>query len=236
MSPKHNWQYDEMKHPGVDFSDPAQIEVYDENHQKFRNYQKDAEAIVNILGISHQHTVMDMGTGTGAFALHAARYCKLIYAVDVSRAMLDYTRQKAETEGIENIIFCHGGFLTYEHSAESVDAMVCTGVLHHLPDFWKLVGLNRVAEMLKPGSKLYLFDVAFPHNMTDYEDQLDDWVRSTAAEVGSDFASEVESTIRDEFVTYDWVMEGLLRHAGFRIDSAQYTDRFGAKYVCTRQI
>jgi len=235
MGTKHNWQYDEMKHPGVDFSDPAQIEVYDENHQKFRNYQKDTEAIVNILGISHEHTVIDVGAGTGAFALHAARYCRRIYAVNVSTAMLDYTRRKSEKAGIENITFCQGGFLTYDHRAESVDAMVCTGVLHHLPDLWKLIGLRRAVEMLKPGGKLYLFDVAFPHNMTDYENQLDDWVQSTAEEVGSDFASEVETTIRDEFVTYDWVMEGLLRQAGFWIGSAQYTDRFGAKYVCTRR-
>ncbi len=236
MMSKRNWRYDEMRHSGVDFSDPARVEAYDRNHQKFRNYQKDAEAIVHILGLGREHTVMDMGAGTGAFALHAARYCKLVYVVDVSRVMLDYTQLKAETEGIDNIVFCHGGFLTYDHNAEPVDAMVCLGVLHHLPDLWKLIGLRRAVEMIKPGGGLYLFDVAFPYNMTDYESQLDDWVRSTAEKVGSDFASEVESTIRDEFVTYDWVMEGMLRRAGFRIDNAEYTDGFGAKYVCARHI
>ena len=38
----------------------------------------------------------------------------------------------------------------------------------------------------------------------------------------------------DEFVTCDWIMEGLLRQAGFRIDNIQYTDRFGANYICAR--
>lgn len=236
MISERNWRYDEMKHSGVDFSDPAQVEIYDRNHQRYRNYQKDAEAIVRILGLGHEHTIMDMGAGTGAFVLHAARYCKLIYAVDVSRAMLDYARRKAETEGIENIIFCYGGSLTYDHSTEPVDAMVCLGVLHHLPDLWKLIGLRRAVEMLKPGGRLYLFDVVFPTTMTDYESQFDEWVRSMAEDIGPDFASEVETTVRDGFATYNWIMEELLRRAGFRIDSAQYTDAFGAKYICTRQI
>ena len=105
MISKRNWRYDEMKHSGVDFSDLARVEVYDRNHQRFRNYQKDAEAIVGILGLGHEHTVIDMGAGTGAFVLHAARYCKLIYAVDVSKVMLDYAQRKAETEGIRAIQF-----------------------------------------------------------------------------------------------------------------------------------
>jgi putative AdoMet-dependent methyltransferase len=97
-----------------------------------------------------------------------------------------------------------------------------------------IVGLRRAVEMLKPGGKFYLFDVVFPAAMTDHENQFDDWVQSTADEIGPDFAPEVESTIRDEFVTCDWIMEGLLHHAGFQIDSIQYGDGFGANYICIK--
>jgi ubiquinone/menaquinone biosynthesis C-methylase UbiE len=89
MTRKYNWQYDEMKRSGVDYSNLAQVEVYDRNHQKFRNYQRDTESIIQTLGLGSEHTVIDMGAGTGAFAIHAARFCKTIYAVDVSKAMLD---------------------------------------------------------------------------------------------------------------------------------------------------
>ncbi|MBM3239671.1 class I SAM-dependent methyltransferase [Candidatus Poribacteria bacterium] len=233
MISRPKWQYGEMKHAGVDYNSPAQVEAYDINHQKFRNYQKQTEAIIQTLELGLEHTVIDMGAGTGAFALHAARHCKIIYAVDVSKAMLDYSRQKAEKAGIKNIVFCHGGFLTYEHRAEPVDAMVCVGVLHHLPDFWKLIGLRRALEMLKSGGKLYLFDVVFPVNMTDYKKRFDDWIQSTAENIGTDFAKEVETHIRDEYSTYDWIMEGLLKRAGFQIDKIQHTDRFGTIYICT---
>jgi len=232
MISRPKWQYDEMKHAGVDYNSPAQVEAYDKNHQKFRNYQKGTEAIIQALELGSEHTVVDMGTGTGAFALHAAKYCKIIYAVDVSKAMLDYARQKAEKAGIKNIVFCHGGFLTYEHRAEPVDAMVCVGVLHHLPDFWKLIGLQRSLEMLKSGGKLYLFDVVFPANMTDHKSRFDDWVQSTAENIGSDFVAEVETHIRDEYSTYDWIMQGLLERAGFQIEKNQPTDRFGTSYIC----
>ena len=40
-------------------------------------------------------TVIDMGCGTGAFAIHAAPYYRRIHAVDVSQAMLCRARRKA---------------------------------------------------------------------------------------------------------------------------------------------
>ena len=234
MKDHPNWFYDEMKHAGVDYSDPAQVAVYDNRHQKFRDYEKGAEAIINTLKLGPEHSVIDMGVGTGAFTLYAAPHCKTVYAVDVSPVMLDYTRQKAEKAGLTNIVFCHGGFLTYEHPAPAVDVVVSVAVLHHLPDFWKGVGLWRVAQMLKSGGRLYLFDVVFPAEMVDYETRLTGWVETLAEVVGADFAAEAEAHIRDEYSTYDWVMEGLLNRAGFRIDNAEYADGFGATYLCTK--
>ncbi len=232
---KANWTYDEMKHSGVDYNNLAQVQAYDEKHRKFRDYEKASQAIVSHLGLGPGDTVIDMGAGTGAFTLYAARTCKTVYAVDVSQAMLDYAGQKADKAGLKNIFFCHGGFLTYEHAAEPADALVSVAVLHHLPDFWKLVGLRRANEMLKPGGRLYLFDVVFPSDLTGYEARFDDWIASFARDVGPDFAVEAETHIRDEHSTYAWIMEGLLERAGFCIDSAEYADGFGATYICTKQ-
>jgi putative AdoMet-dependent methyltransferase len=51
--------------------------------------------------------------------------------------------------------------------------------------------------------------------------------------VGEKFAAEVETHIRDEHSTFDWIMEGMLSRAGFRIDQADYVSGFGAAYLCT---
>jgi putative AdoMet-dependent methyltransferase len=228
------WYYNEMKHAGVDYADVAQVQAYDARHQRFRDYQKASEVIIEKLGLGPEHVVIDMGAGTGAFALYAAPKCKHIYAVDVSQPMLDYSRQKSEQMGMQNITFCHGGFLTYEHHAEPADAMVSVAVLHHLPDFWKLVGLQRAANMLKTGGRIFLFDVVFPSDMTGYEARFDGWIQSMAEKVGAEFAAEAETHIRDEYSTFDWIMEGLLNRAGFRIDQAEYMDGFGATYLCAK--
>ena len=101
-------------------------------------------------------------------------------------------------------------------------------VLAHLVD-------RNNAWMLKPGGRFYLFDVVFPAEIEGYEARLDEWVRSTAERIGPGCAAEAETHIRDEYSTYDWIMEGLLERAGFRIDRVQYNDSFGAIYVCTKQ-
>lgn len=140
MRERPRWQYDEMKHCGVDYSDPGQVEVYDARHQRFRDHEEEARAILDALDIGPDDTIIDLGCGSGAFALPAARFCKKVYAVDVSEAMLEYCRQKAREGVLSNIEFRQGGFLTYEHDGEATNVIVSVAVLHHLPDFWKLVG------------------------------------------------------------------------------------------------
>lgn len=231
---RYNWLYDETKHCGVDFSDPELVAIYDSNHQKFRDYEKGAAYIAQALNLNNEQSVIDMGAGTGAFALYAAKYCKQIYAVDISKVMLDYAKQKAEKMGVKNVIFCHGGFLTYEHKDEPVDAFISVAVLHHLPDFWKLIGLKRAFNMIKTGGKFYLFDVTFPSEIDNYENIFDGWVESQEKQINKDFGREVEITIRDEYVTFDWIMEGLLERAGFKIDNISVVSGFGSIYICKK--
>jgi len=71
-----------MKHSGVDYNNPAQVEVYDKNHQKFRDYQKGTESIIQALGLGSEHTVIGMGSGTGAFAIHAGFRIENTYHAD----------------------------------------------------------------------------------------------------------------------------------------------------------
>jgi putative AdoMet-dependent methyltransferase len=95
--------------------------------------------------------VIDIGSGTGTFAIQVAQRCAIVYAVDVSKAMLDRAQSKAAEAGVSNIVFHHAGFLTYEHNEAPVDAVVTTFAFHHLPDFWKGIALKRVHGMLQPG-------------------------------------------------------------------------------------
>lgn len=229
------WQYDEMKLCGVKFDKKEQADKYDEHHQKFRDYKKETEDRIRFLGLEKDTTIIDMGCGTGAFAIHAAGYFKKIYAVDVSLTMIKHARMKAKDLGIKNIEFCHGGFLTYKHENEQVDGIVSTLALHHLPDFWKQIALKRLIQMLKPGGKFLLFDVVFSFDIANYEACIKEYIEVMVNRLGEVMRKELETHIRQEYSTFDWIMEGMLEKAGFKIDTANYMEGFFANYLCTKK-
>ena len=82
MSKIPRWAYDEMKQTGVDYASVEQVQRYDDMHQRFRDYEKDSDTIIKLLELDSNSTVIDRGAGTGAFALHAAKHCRKVYAVD----------------------------------------------------------------------------------------------------------------------------------------------------------
>ena len=233
--PEHPvWIYDELRHSGVDYSNSDIAARYDQNHLRFRNFEEEALRILEALQVQSSHQVLDMGCGTGAFVLQAAKRCRKVFAVDVSSAMLQRCHEKAVKLDLTNIEYHHAGFLTYDHRDEPVDGIVSVAALHHLPDFWKGVALQRLFEMLKPGGHLYLFVIVFPAFCDKYEQFLNGWVRDIRERVGDSLAEEAVVHIRDEFSTMDWVLEGLLEHAGFRVEEKIPSRGFGVTYVCQR--
>ncbi|MBN2591115.1 MAG: methyltransferase domain-containing protein [Sedimentisphaerales bacterium] len=232
---KPQWQYDEMKLCGVKFDTEEFADKYDKHHQKFRDYKKEAQQRIELLGLDKQSAVIDIGCGTGAFAINAASYYKKIYAVDVAELMINHARRKAKAAGIDNIEFHHGGFLTYEHKDKPVDGIVCTLVLHHLPDFWKQVALTRLAQMLKPGGRLLLFDVVLSFDIENYESYIEGYIKTMVERLGTEMKQELETHFRQEYSTFDWVMEELLKKAGFEINTVDYREGFFANYLCTKK-
>ncbi len=232
--PRPVWQYDEFKYVGKDYSNPAEVAAYDARHRQFRDLEAENSRIIEGLGINEEHTVLDVGAGTGIFALQVAPQCRQVHAVDVSDAMLDFARARAQEAGIANIAFHRGGFLTYPHEGEPVDRALSSLALHHLSDFWKQIGLYRLARIMKPGGRLWLHDVVFSFGPENYADHVEGLFKGMETRGGAGLAGDFAAHVRDEFTTCDWIMEGLLRRAGFRIDRAEYQDSVFATYLCTR--
>ena len=232
---KPKWQYDEMKLSGVDFNSNEFTEKYDEHHQKIRNFKKEAEERIKLLALDKDSIVIDMGCGTGAFAINAASYYKKIYAVDVSQMMINHARKKANEADIDNIEFHHGGFLTYKHNDEPVDGIVCSLVLHHLPDLWKQVALQRLSQMLRPGGKFLLFDVVLSVDTKNIETSIEQYIKTMVERLGIEMKNELETHFRQEYSTFDWILEEMLKRAGFEINKTDYIEGFFANYICTKK-
>ena len=232
------WTYDETKHCGVDYHDAEQVRRYDENHLRFRNYDREVQALLTELNLPDpkQCSLADMGCGTGALAVTAAKHFRKIYAVDVSPMMLEVARQKAEAASLSNIEFITAGFLSYRHRDDPVDIVTSKAALHHLPDFWKQTALLTVNRMLKCGGVFYLFDVVFHFSPQKFEQKINGWIDEFEKKAGSDFRQEVEVHIREEYSTFGWILEGMLQRAGFSIETKRTADGFSTEYFCRKLI
>jgi SAM-dependent methyltransferase len=227
------WTYDEAQHAGAEHLDDAQVEAYD---QKAQVPAADELEWLRALGLNTQHTLVDLGAGTGEVALAAAAVCRRVVAVDVSPTMVRLLKSKAQARGVTNMEVVQAGFLSYAHEGEGADFVYSRNALHHLPDFWKVQALERIAGLLKPGGVFVLRDLVYSFSPEDSAAALETWFgHADASTLGGYPRSELEAHVRDEHSTYAWLLEAILGRVGLRIEAAEY-GAFGvfARYVCSR--
>lgn len=95
MRDLESWQYNEFQQVGRDYGNPAEVETYDSTHAAFRDVEAESNQALDLLGLASSDVLIDFGSGTGTFALAAARRCGRVHAVDVSPAMIEYAKTKA---------------------------------------------------------------------------------------------------------------------------------------------
>ncbi len=222
--------FDEFRQ--VEWSDPDQIAAYERKAHPDSVAERD---LLAELGVSAGDSLIDFGSGTGVLVLEAARICSRVIAVDTSAAMLAHTRVKAERAGVENIEFVHAGFLTYQHDGDPVDLAVSERALHSLPDFWKVQALHQIAGVLKLGGTFYLNDLVYSFEPADAYAAIEYWIETVTTGTDRFPRSFFEEHVRAEYSTYSWLLEAMLREAGFEITDATYRDvKAYARYTCVK--
>ncbi len=228
-----SWQYDEFNHPGEDFD--VEAKYYDERFEQLSGVLGGVKRIVELLNLKPDQTVLDIGAGTGDLSVAVAEHCSKVLAIDLSQGMLKHAEMKAQSKGLTNIEFIRGGFLTYEHNREPVDVIVSKSALHYLPDFWKQIALFRLSKMLKPEGKLLLYDSVYSFDIENYQDFFNGIMSHLTGTVREDTVDIITNHIREEYTTTDWIMEGLIRRAGFKIEIAEYENHgLFATYLYTK--
>ncbi len=224
------WLYNEFAYTGTDYGDPEEVARYESRMGEIRNFDAEAAEIMHAVGLQPEQTLLELGMGTGWFALRAAGHCQFVHACDISKPMLEYARLRAREAGIQNIAFHHAGFLTYVHDGEPADVVVSQLALHHIPDFWKAVALHRIARAVKPGGVFWLKDVVFGFELGDYERVFDEARESFPPAFREPWVGHVNR----EFSTQAWIMEGLLERAGFNIESTEEGPLLAVSYLCRK--
>ncbi len=228
------WILEEEAHAGPEHLDPAYAAAYD---AKAATDPTGDISLLRDLGLDAGSTVLDLGAGTGTFALAAAPHCARVVAVDISAPMLERLEAKARESGIDNIETVRAGFLTWEHHGSPADFAYSRNALHHLPDFWKAVALERLAGVLAPGGLFLLRDVVYSFGPGQAEEAIEAWLADAAPRPEEGWTrAELAEHVRSEHSTFSWLLEPILERAGFEIRERELRDsRTYAAYLCARR-
>jgi ubiquinone/menaquinone biosynthesis C-methylase UbiE len=227
------WMIDELAHAGPEHLDPDFVAGYDRK----QGYPDPAEdlAVLRDHGIGRTSTVVDLGAGTGQFALAVAPEVSRVIAVDVSPVMQAVLGGRAAAAELTNIEWVQAGFLSYRHAGPPADVVFTRNALHQVPDFWKALALDRIARLLRPGGVLRVHDLIFDFQPAEADAALDAWLDQAAEDPSlgytrDDFAEHV----RTEFSTFRWLFEPMLAATGFTIVTAEFDRSIYGTYTCVR--
>ncbi|GGO84799.1 hypothetical protein GCM10011584_03240 [Nocardioides phosphati] len=119
--------------------------------------------IVELVAERRPRSVLDVGCGTGTLAIALASRLGhgVVSGVDLDPAILDLARAKP---GAADVGWQVGSAATLPYADGSLDVVVCTLVLHHLPLEAKADALREMRRVLRPGGLLVIGDWGRPHD------------------------------------------------------------------------
>lgn len=110
------------------------------------------------------HEMLDVATGTGDFALLAARELKPehLTGVDISEGMMSIARQKVEAAGLDHVIrFQREDCLDMSFPDETFDALTVAYGIRNFSDLDR--GLREMHRVLRRGGRVVIIELTSPH-------------------------------------------------------------------------
>ncbi len=228
------WYPDEQGFAGSEHLDARYVTAYD---RKAKYDPSEDITILREVGLTKTSTVLDLGAGTGVFAIAVAEHCDHVIAVDVSAPMIQMLRQQVEASGRDNVTVIQAGFLSYEHQGGPVDFVFTRNALHQLPDFWKVIALQRMASCLRSGGILRLRDLIFDFDPSEADRAIEAWMAGAVSDPNDGFtADELAEHTRTEFSSYSWLVDKMLSKVGFEILQRNFVRAAYGDYTCRKAL
>jgi ubiquinone/menaquinone biosynthesis C-methylase UbiE len=113
-----------------------------------------AERLIELTELKPGMTVADLGCGTGAVSISAARivHPARVSGIDSSAAMVIQAKQRAEAAGVGNVLFWCEDAVSPSLAPGTFDAVLSSMVVAYLPR--PSVALHAWRDLLKPGGTL----------------------------------------------------------------------------------
>ena len=124
-----------------------------EKHERFADLSFDRA--IDVVGAPPDSLWLDVGCGPAFHALRLARRGYRVEGLDISEGVLESGRRNVEQAGLgDRIRLSAGSLLELPFADQSVDYILCWGVLMHVPDIEGAVG--EMSRVLRPGGRLLI--------------------------------------------------------------------------------
>lgn len=111
------------------------------------------ETLISQMPIKKNHTLLDIGAGTGFFTIPMAENTSnKVYAIDPDRRMLSIIEDKAKEKGLTNIELMQGFIENLSIEDHSIDFVMASLILHEVSSLTK--ALSNIFNVLKSGGHL----------------------------------------------------------------------------------
>jgi ubiquinone/menaquinone biosynthesis C-methylase UbiE len=125
--------------------------------------KKFKQALLIQAGIKEGHRVLDLGCGTGTFAVQIKRLIPSakVISIDGDEQILEIARSKAERAGVDvEFRRCYSSQLPFDNN--SFDRVVSSLFFHHLVIDQKISTIREVYRVLKPHGEIHVADWGKP--------------------------------------------------------------------------
>ena len=137
---------------------PAPIDNLDRHRELYRNPDRRRAHSLMLWPTEKPRAnrkILVAGCGTSQAAIHALREPDArVTAIDISETSLRYTRDLQRKYGLQNLNLHQLAIEQVGELGQTFDQIVCTGVLHHLPD--PDTGLGALRNVLSPSGAMHL--------------------------------------------------------------------------------
>lgn len=145
------WNFDSQ---AVDYDQSLKMHGYRFNvHQ---DYDKALARVVDTIQLESGNICLDIGIGTGNLGSRFLEKGIRVIGVDQSEEMLKMCKEKHHAIEVRK-----GHFLALPLMDNTIDGIVTSYALHHLPDEQKLMALKEMNRVLKPGGQICIADLMF---------------------------------------------------------------------------
>ena len=161
-------QHGNHSHSGHEFTDKISIE---ELAQKFESPQRDSmeqpQKVIQFIGDVEGKALMDIGSGTGYYAVKFANKGANVIAADVSEPFQNYLKQRIEKNNIKNIELRKTPFDSPLLKNGEADIVFIANTYHHIEN--RIDYFSKVKKGLKVNGELVVldyFNVDLPKEVT----------------------------------------------------------------------